>query len=67
MLAVAIAAKLVIATANGVAVTDYPSMERCEKARAELLAQWQSEMQKGAPSNYRILVATPFHAMCIPG
>jgi hypothetical protein len=59
------AAKLVISTAHGVAVTDYSSMERCEAARAALVAQWTKEAERNSPPNTR-LISLGSSAVCIP-
>jgi hypothetical protein len=60
-----VAAKLVITTAHGVAVTDYPSMERCEAARAELIRRWTEEAKKASPPGAH-LISLGSSAMCIP-
>ena len=60
-------AKLVIATANGVAITDYPSAARCERARVEFLVAWRKEAEASAPPGYHLVEASAPRAICIPG
>jgi hypothetical protein len=65
-LAFVLAAKLVIMTANGVAITDYPSMERCERAWAELQRAWLEEAKAKAPTGYHVVVPPTLTAICVP-
>lgn len=64
---IAAAAKLVLVTAAGVAVTDYPSMERCVAARDAAIASWKAEAERNAPSGYHVVLPPTFRAICIPG
>jgi hypothetical protein len=65
-LALAVSAKLVIATANGVTVTDYPSIERCEQARAALERAWLDKARAKVPSGYHLVAPPAITAVCIP-
>ena len=60
-------AKLVITTANGVTVTDYPSLARCEVARAALITAWLKDAESRVPSGYKMTQPPPVSAVCIPG
>jgi hypothetical protein len=65
-LAISQGAKLVLITANGVAITDYRSMEECRAARAALIEQWHAEQESAVPPGYKIVVPAPLHVICIP-
>jgi hypothetical protein len=60
-------AKMVVATANGVAITDYSSLERCRIAREALIKAWLADAQSRAPAGYRMSQSPPMSAVCIPG
>jgi hypothetical protein len=60
-----VAAKLVITTSHGVAVADYPSIERCEQARAVLIEKWKQEAERNSPAGTH-LISLGSSAVCIP-
>lgn len=65
-LAAAGPAKLVIFQGSTVvAITDYPSMARCEVAKASLESQARAKAEHDLPG-YKLL-ALGFTAYCIPG
>jgi hypothetical protein len=63
--AAVVSVKLFVMTANGVAITDYPSMARCEQARTELLKRVLEEAKKDVPKGYRLVAPPTVTAMCI--
>ena len=60
-------AKLVIRTPNAIAVTDYATIERCERARTVFLAQVRKDAEASVPSGYHLIKAPDVSATCIPG
>jgi hypothetical protein len=64
--AAVVAAKLVIMTPNGVAVTDFQTMNQCEQARAILLQKVLNDAEARAPKGYHVLLPPATSAVCIP-
>jgi hypothetical protein len=59
--------KMIIFSSGSIAVTDYPSRERCEAAKIELAAAVLRLAEERAPKGYHVVAPPPVTAVCIAG
>jgi hypothetical protein len=57
--------KMLVTTAHGAAITDFASMEQCERARRSLLIAWRVEQERKATlEGFKIVSLAPITIVC---